>query len=198
MNPTRLVMRNSSENDVTPRHLPIGSWKGVLARRHSCMLIGWLTALYDRLLLSRVGRGFPLRGRVVPIRLRGVAAPFYVRLGSSDWMSLDEIFIRQVYGVASRLNVGCAPCIVDLGANVGFSARYWRMLFPGATIVAVEPEPSNAKMCRLNMRGQDLGFHLFEAFVGVRRGYASLDFADGSAWGSEWAIAVPLKRLQCQ
>lgn len=192
-------MTNRSERDLTRGQIPIGSWRGVLARRHSCTLIGWLTALYDRLLISRVGHGFPLRGRVVPVRLQGVADPFFVRLGSSDWMSLDEIFIRNVYGMASVLNMGRAPCIVDLGANVGFSARYWRMLFPGATIVAVEPEPSNAKMCRLNMQGHELGFHLYEAFVGARRGYASLDFSDGSAWeirmgdcGSTKESAVPV------
>lgn len=42
------------------------------------------------------------------------------------------------------LSIGWTPDIVfDLGANIGIFSRYARSLFPGARIIAVEPDPEN-------------------------------------------------------
>jgi FkbM family methyltransferase len=167
---------------ATPERIPIGSWKGVFARWKACTVVGWLFAIYDRLLISRVGRFLPFGGNLVAISLRGNSAPFFLRLGNSDWMSLDEIFIRRAYSAVRNLHLGSEPNILDLGANVGFSARFWRSEFPNACIIAVEPDEGNLAMCRHNMKGHEFRFILIGACAGGQRRFANLDTSDGG-WG---------------
>jgi len=33
--------------------------------------------------------------------------------------------------------------VIDCGANIGCTVRYWTMLDPGCTVIAVEPDPEN-------------------------------------------------------
>lgn len=46
--------------------------------------------------------------------------------------------------------------IIDIGANVGIFARYARFLFPGATIICVEPDPANRKIFRKFTKDRDI------------------------------------------
>jgi FkbM family methyltransferase len=174
-------------SEIAANHgsVPIGSWKGVFARRRECSLLGWLFAIYDRVLLSRLGRFLPFRGKIVLILLKDNPAPFFIRLGTSDWMSLEEIFIRHVYRSVCDLCLSNEPNILDLGANVGLSARFWKMVFPNAFIMAVEPDSENITMCRKNMKGHESRFALLEACAGGVRRRTYLDRSEG-----EWGIKM--------
>ena len=48
-------------------------------------------------------------------------------------MSFDEIFMRHAYRSVCDLQLSGKPNIIDLGANVGFSARFLRMAFPNGS-----------------------------------------------------------------
>jgi FkbM family methyltransferase len=89
-----------------------------------------------------------------------------VRTGTPDWMTFDQIFIdedydlqrltrfdelRQHYEAICR--AGYTPLIIDLGANVGFSAVYFHLTWPAARIVAVEPDPANLDQLHRNVEG---------------------------------------------
>jgi len=50
----------------------------------------------------------------------------------------EEIFIRRVYEVG---DLGSNPTIVDCGANIGMATLYFRWRYPGARILAFEPDP---------------------------------------------------------
>jgi FkbM family methyltransferase len=80
--------------------------------------------------------------------------------------------------------------ILDLGGNVGCFSRYVRKLFPGATIIAVEPNPGNCEVFRQNTQGVTLieaaigkgdVYHLpgangaMEVYLSIGLGYASFD-----------------------
>jgi FkbM family methyltransferase len=52
-----------------------------------------------------------------------------------------RMFIEETY--RRLLEAGRTPLILDLGANIGASALALRLYYPGAEIVAVEPEPGN-------------------------------------------------------
>lgn len=54
-------------------------------------------------------------------------------------MVADVIFQRE-YDFPYPINPGL---IVDAGANIGCATRYFRDRFPGATILALEPDPAN-------------------------------------------------------
>lgn len=60
-----------------------------------------------------------------------------------------QIFISQEYSCLRDLKD--PSLILDLGANVGFSAAYFLSVFPNVRVVAVEPDERNLKMCEMNL-----------------------------------------------
>jgi FkbM family methyltransferase len=87
-----------------------------------------------------------------------------VRNGTPDWITFDQIFIEEDYDLRRLTRFdelrrryeaisaeGHTPLIIDLGANVGFSAVYFHLVWPSARIVAVEPDPSNLERLRCNV-----------------------------------------------
>ena len=51
----------------------------------------------------------------------------------------DEIFIQQVYDTG----LAAPRTLIDIGANVGLFTLWARERWPGAFVLAIEPEPSN-------------------------------------------------------
>jgi FkbM family methyltransferase len=43
--------------------------------------------------------------------------------------------------------------IIDCGANIGLTVRYWKAAYPDATVIAVEPDPANFDLLRANTAG---------------------------------------------
>jgi FkbM family methyltransferase len=105
--------------------------------------------IYGRL-LRRCSWSLPGRHSIAQVRLRGQSNPFHLRLASTDWLVLEEIFQRHEYACV-REAVKEAGWIVDLGANVGYSLRYWQTLFPKARVIAMEPEADNCLVCSRNI-----------------------------------------------
>jgi FkbM family methyltransferase len=139
--------------------------------------------LYGRL-LRRLSWPLPGRGAAVQVCLQGQRYPFHLRLSSTDWLVLEEIFLRDEYTFV-REAIKSASCIVDLGANAGYSLRYWQNLFPHARMIAMEPEPGNCMICSRNIKSAGLESQatLLQAGVGAARGKLQLvDVGEG-----EWA-----------
>jgi FkbM family methyltransferase len=150
----------------------------------------WLMSMYNRVLVHARRVPLPGRGRVWRVRPAGEAAPVAVRLGTSDWYCLEEMFLCGEYQMV-REHLGFGPganvrTIVDLGANVGLSVRLWRAAYPGVRVVAVEPDAANLAMARRNLAeveggagGDDAaakgGVTFIEACVASRPGRVNLD-----------------------
>jgi FkbM family methyltransferase len=81
--------------------------------------------------------------------------------------------LQAYHGILAR---GHRPLILDLGANNGASARWFAREYPEASIVAVEPDPDNARMCRLNTKGHAV--EVITGAIGGAPGHVSLDTAD--------------------
>jgi FkbM family methyltransferase len=62
--------------------------------------------------------------------------------------SVREIFFEDVYKFDAKTD---RPHIIDAGANIGLSVRYFKRLYKNATIVAYEPDPSIFKMLAHNV-----------------------------------------------
>ena len=56
--------------------------------------------------------------------------------------SFEEIFIFDEYYFDTN---DIAPCVLDLGSNIGLSILYFKLLYPEAKIIAVEPDPRSFK-----------------------------------------------------
>lgn len=115
-----------------------------------------LVALTARAFL-RVGSRQPgLTGRLVPApqireyELRPEAGAPRLRLRS------DDLVLMEVYGGRPyELDygpIGEVHTILDLGANVGLASAFLSARFPGARLVAVEPNPATFELLEENLR----------------------------------------------
>jgi FkbM family methyltransferase len=120
--------------------------------------------------------------------------PLYYRPADSDlttlWHTLGarEYDLRPFaqYATVKRayeriIAAGATPVIIDAGANIGAASIWFSNEFPAARILAVEPDPASANLCRLNTRARNV--ETFEAAIGARPGSVSLVAADAS-WGT--------------
>lgn len=87
------------------------------------------------------------KNTVIDITPKNFAHPIYLRNNTSDIEAFYQIFDRKDY----QLDYGGVPkTIVDCGANAGCASVYFKNKYPEATVIAVEPEPSNFNMLKRN------------------------------------------------
>jgi len=58
--------------------------------------------------------------------------PVTIRLGTADFHVVKELYLHDVYGFATPSLIALRPpvaIVVDLGANIGMTARLWSRLF---------------------------------------------------------------------
>lgn len=91
----------------------------------------------------RVGRPFRL-----VLEYRRVRFPCVVS-ELRDLQLLRHVFLTQQY----RLDLALQPEVIfDAGSNSGFAALYFRIVYPDARIVALEPDPIAFRRLELNTR----------------------------------------------
>jgi FkbM family methyltransferase len=61
---------------------------------------------------------------------------------------LDEIFMEEIY----KQDLPPNPFIIDCGANIGLSVIYMKQHYPGASIVAFEPDELNFDLLSKNIK----------------------------------------------
>lgn len=123
----------------------------------------------------------------------GTARPFWHRGSQADLGVLAQIFRDQDYALSKMgrdavfaalfsglLREGKKPLILDAGANIGASALWFALNFPGSHILCYEPDPENFELLRRNTGGLDVDLN--QAAVGSRDGAVSLLDTGGGAW----------------
>lgn len=109
--------------------------------------IGWTAAVRLRLCDVRVRSGIG-QPKLLKVNLKNARFPLYMRTHTSDRDVLQQVFIRGEYEPVELSN---PKTIIDLGANVGYSAAYFLTKYPTATVLAVEPDPGNYFACCRNL-----------------------------------------------
>jgi FkbM family methyltransferase len=133
----------------------------------------------------------PVTRRLAP----GLAIPVRVRLaGRSQWFwfddaselfALEEIFVGGEYLAAGH---GSPAVIVDLGANVGQAALWFRSRFPDARLLCVEPDPHTFGTLGRNL-GADPRVTLAQAAITGTDGPVGLRRTTDSSWGTRVSAA---------
>jgi len=96
-----------------------------------------------------------------------VYGPLYFRDNFGDITNLVDLFYRPVYRVREIAGEGV---ILDVGANIGLAAAWFRFHNPGRPIYCFEPLESNTELIRLNCPSA----HIERIALGRTRGRASL------------------------
>lgn len=134
------------------------------------------------------------RPKIIEARIRGLGS-LHVRPGDSDAVALRQVFGEGSYDlehfpqntriVARYRQIiadGKKPIIIDAGANIGASALWYARAYPEACIVAIEPDPENAELCRYNVSGHE-NIRLLECAIGSRSGEVTLKRTPHQSWG---------------
>jgi FkbM family methyltransferase len=79
--------------------------------------------------------------------------PLALHGNSMDYRLFSDIFLYDAYGVALRSD---PKYIMDCGANIGISTRYFINRYPNAKIAAVEPDRRNFEILQFNLQGCDV------------------------------------------
>jgi len=113
-------------------------WKNL---RHYYRSFGWR------------GIDYALRSRNLPAPVEVefdcpvIGRPLTLRLGTSDLATYEKIFTEREYFFEPAVQ---PEVILDAGANIGLASLYFAARFPGARIIAIEPEDSNFDLLRKN------------------------------------------------
>ena len=84
-----------------------------------------------------------------------------------------EIFLCEIYRFESSTP---NPVIIDCGANIGISSLYFKTIYPGATLIAFEPDESLADIYQKNMLQNSIqDFTLHKAAVWTENGTISFN-----------------------
>lgn len=134
-------------------------------------------------------------GRLLKWRLMSLRTGFgkiYVRPMDTDATTFRDVFVKRPYDLSSfpqgqrvlaayrsLLAAGERPVIVDAGANVGAATRWFSLAWPDASIVAIEPDPAAANVCRKNASHLP-NVRVVEAAVGSSSGQVQLIRSHGS------------------
>jgi len=90
-----------------------------------------------------------LRGsKTVRVKVKNIPHPILARMNNCDLPTLVEVLCSS----ECEVELLWSPrTILDLGANIGLTAIKLKGQFPGATLIAVEPDPGSDQVCRVNL-----------------------------------------------
>jgi FkbM family methyltransferase len=128
----------------------------------------------------RAGRGELEYFRIKQLGGKAVAC----RPGTTDHQVLIDTFSSLFHLPPESLPAN--PKILDLGANVGYTAAHFAALFPTATVYAVEMDERNAEMARRNTEQFRPRVSIIHCAVWIENGAMSY----GGGEDGEWAYRL--------
>jgi FkbM family methyltransferase len=144
------------------------------------------------ILLRHAGRF--RKTKLAKATIKGVGT-VHVRQGGSDIEVLRQVFSEHEYAMpwpsdlTSRMSAryqtllaqGRRPIIVDAGANIGAASLWFSRLYPEACVAAIEPDPENVEILRMNLAGH-ARCRVIEAAIGAEGGFARIENPHSVAW----------------
>ncbi len=121
--------------------------------------------------------------------------------------NFEEVFLEEEYFFQSD---NPQPVIIDCGSNIGLAAMYFKIVYPGARITAIEAHPTTYQTLEKNIADNDLTeiktlnvavvgsdekeISLFYSKPGDLRTTKTREMRDGTATGLK-EVKVPATRL---
>ena len=129
---------------------------------------------------------------IIPLMQSSKVGKFNIWYENSDefYELKKEIFSENCYYIDQPEGVAGLekedPLIVDLGAHIGLTVLYFKMLFPKARVMAYEPVPDNFRLLQKNVTENQLeNVQLVQAVVAPKAGILRIQEPIGEgAWKS--------------
>lgn len=120
------------------------------------------------------------------VRLSGGGGLTY-RMNAGDLQGIREVWMEEVYRPPFEVQV---RTFVDLGGNIGLTSTWFGRRFKPSVMIAVEPDPENARLLRKNLQENGLQVKVIEAAVGPQDGEVVFQRSADSNLGSVAAEAA--------
>ncbi len=144
-------------------------------------LLGWPGALKFRAAMAAARLGLH-KSKTISLHPPALLHPVALRLASTDAEVFGQVITAQEY--APIIDEG-ARVIVDCGANIGLTSAYFLSRLPEARVIAIEPFPANAELCRLNLAPYGVRAKVIEAAIWNSTTTLVLEHTE-----SEWGVRV--------
>ncbi|MEO9070113.1 MAG: FkbM family methyltransferase [Ginsengibacter sp.] len=116
--------------------------------RKLILLLKYFNQLGTINFIDYLGQRFIKRNKIIGIKTPGLDEKILLRNNPSDIQVFTQIFINREYDVTENREI---KTIIDCGANIGLASLFFLSKFPGARIVAIEPEENNFQMLIKNL-----------------------------------------------
>jgi FkbM family methyltransferase len=121
------------------------------------------------------------------VQLRGDNDPITIRHGTSDFAVFCLVTLQEEYQCVPELQD--VRTILDGGANIGLTTRYFLRRFPQARVVAVEPDGGNLRTAESNLSGLRDRCDIVHGALWSKSGSVEV-VRDGFRDGREWSRHV--------
>ena len=121
------------------------------------------------------------------IHLLADSCLLHYREGSSDFACIEQIFLAKQYHSPLKIE---PLTIVDAGANIGTSVRYFAAKYPKAEIWAIEPDASNFELLKKNCETHPR-MHLLESALWPTKEPIYLSNTNAAKWEFEVTSSAP-------
>jgi len=126
-----------------------------------------------------------------------------LRFAINNRAQFDRIWQDVVDGREYEMgDLGPAPTIIDGGAHVGVASAWFARRYPGALVLAFEPNPDTFALLRRNLRRNGLRrVAAFNAAIAPTAGATPLWTIPGGDWGDSaighgWPGDQPVRRVE--
>lgn len=104
-------------------------------------------------LLSGTAHRMPCRHNLSSARASCCSYPVNFRLGTTDFQVFQQVFQFHYMRYLYTLFADQPPqYVLDAGANAGFASSLFKLLWPDATVVSLEPDTSNFELLKANTK----------------------------------------------
>ena len=118
------------------------------------------------------------RRGLITISLPGLRNPIKMRTHTSDILVFNQVFLDGNYDLSINIR---PKLIIDGGAYIGYSTIFFANKFPEATIIAVEPHPSNFALLKENTVNYQ-NIELINSGIWNRNAFLKIRNAGRSYW----------------
>ena len=145
-------------------------------------LADFATLMRIRLAQSKVGKIVCPSPISRHVGVKGLSNRICLRSHTTDISVLSELIVSDGYDPVLEWIDTPPKTVIDLGANIGLASLWFLSRFPGASVIAVEPERGNASVLRENLSTNENVLRIYEACIGGSEREVTLDSSQG-----EWA-----------
>jgi len=124
-----------------------------------------------------------IRSFVVQHGVSGRKSTLHMRMrpGGGDWIILRGVWLQNDY---FHPLISQCQRILDVGANIGLAAVWFKGLTPKAQLACVEPDPRNLPLLQRNLAENGITARIFDCAVASQAGRARLGIEMNHGWSS--------------